>query len=171
MLVPVFLCNTFKLRLCANCAIQTLRVLNCCCIDTVLHTSRLCLHPSHQGSGSGSGAEMFQLLQAKNVARPQLKFKEKVDNSNTPFIPKIFIKPNALKPLPSCRTYIHPYVLPIFCFRRISKRIPSSLADFTNKQIRKERPEDLDVPAALADFIHQQRTQEHVEDMYGSRRV
>jgi len=37
--------------------------------------------------------------------------------------------------------------------------------DFTNKQLRKARPEDLDVPAALADFIHQQRTQEHVDDM------
>lgn len=93
------------------------------------------------GSGrrSGSRSETFHLLQAKNVARPQLKFKEKVDNSNTPFVPKIFIKPNAKKPLPSY---------------------------FTNKQIRKERPEDLDVPAALADFIHQQRTQEHVEDMF-----
>uniref|UniRef100_A0A3B4TS64 Exosome complex component 10 n=1 Tax=Seriola dumerili TaxID=41447 RepID=A0A3B4TS64_SERDU len=89
--------------------------------------------------GSGSRSEMFRLLHAKNVARPQLKFKEKVDNSNTPFVPKIFIKPNAIKSLPSY---------------------------FTNKQIRKERPEDLDVPAALADFIHQQRTQEHVEDMF-----
>lgn len=39
------------------------------------------------------------------------------------------------------------------------------IVDFTNKQIRKQRPEDLDVPAALADFIHQQRTQEHIEDM------
>lgn len=89
--------------------------------------------------GSGSRSETFRLLHAKNVARPQLKFKEKVDNSNTPFIPKIFIKPNAKKPLPSY---------------------------FTNKQIRQERPEDLDVPAALADFIHQQRTQEHVDDMF-----
>uniref|UniRef100_A0A7N6C139 Exosome complex component 10 n=1 Tax=Anabas testudineus TaxID=64144 RepID=A0A7N6C139_ANATE len=94
---------------------------------------------NRKGSGSGSRPETFRLLHAKNVARPQLKFKEKVDNSNTPFIPKIFIKPNATKPLPSY---------------------------FTNKQIRKERPEDLDVPAALADFIHQQRTQEHVEDMF-----
>ncbi|XP_044067461.1 exosome component 10 [Siniperca chuatsi] len=94
---------------------------------------------NRKGPGSGSRSEMFRLLHAKNVARPQLKFKEKVDNSNTPFIPKIFIKPNAIKPLPSY---------------------------FTNKQIRKERPEDLDVPAALADFIHQQRTQEHVEDMF-----
>ncbi|XP_020487971.1 exosome component 10 [Labrus bergylta] len=94
---------------------------------------------NRKGLGSGSRSEMFRLLHAKNVARPQLKFKEKIDNSNTPFIPKIFIKPNALKPLPSY---------------------------FTNKQIRKQRPEDLDVPAALADLIHQQRTQEHVEDMF-----
>lgn len=84
-------------------------------------------------------SETFRLLQAKNITRPQLKFKEKVDNSNVPFVPKIFIKPNATKPLGSY---------------------------FTNKQIRKERPEDLDVPAALADFIHQQRTQEHVDDMF-----
>ncbi|KAI4823829.1 hypothetical protein KUCAC02_012386 [Chaenocephalus aceratus] len=94
---------------------------------------------NRKGSGSGSRSETFRLLHAKNIVRPQLKFREKVDNSNTPFVPKIFIKPNAVKPLPSY---------------------------FTNKQIRKERPEDLDVPAALADFIHQQRTQEHVEDMF-----
>ncbi|XP_020785467.2 exosome component 10 [Boleophthalmus pectinirostris] len=94
---------------------------------------------NRKGSSSGSRSETFKLLHAKNVARPQLKFKEKVDNSNTPFIPKIFIKPNAIKPLPSY---------------------------FSNKQIRKERPEDLDVPAALADFIHQQRTREHVDDMF-----
>ncbi|XP_061638212.1 exosome component 10 isoform X2 [Phyllopteryx taeniolatus] len=94
---------------------------------------------NRKGSGSRGRSETFRLLQAKNIQRPQLKFKEKVDNSNTPFIPKIFIKPNALKPLPSY---------------------------FTIKQIRKERPEDLDVPAALADFIHQQRTQEHIEEMF-----
>uniref|UniRef100_A0A669E6F1 Exosome complex component 10 n=1 Tax=Oreochromis niloticus TaxID=8128 RepID=A0A669E6F1_ORENI len=94
---------------------------------------------NRKGSSSSSRSETFRLLHAKNITRPQLKFKEKVDNSNTPFIPKIFIKPNAVKPLPSY---------------------------FTNKQMRKERPEDLDVPAALADFIHQQRTQEHVDDMF-----
>ncbi|KAG5838759.1 hypothetical protein ANANG_G00226990 [Anguilla anguilla] len=88
--------------------------------------------------GQGGSSETFRLLHAKNIQRPQLKFREKVDHSNTPFVPKIFIKPNAIKPLPSY---------------------------FANKHIRKERPEDLDVPAALADFIHQQRTQEHMEDM------
>uniref|UniRef100_A0A452VGV3 Exosome complex component 10 n=1 Tax=Ursus maritimus TaxID=29073 RepID=A0A452VGV3_URSMA len=45
-------------------------------------------------------SETFRLLHAKNIARPQLKFREKIDNSNTPFLPKIFIKPNAQKPLP-----------------------------------------------------------------------
>ncbi|KAL4646114.1 exosome component 10 isoform X1 [Arapaima gigas] len=90
-------------------------------------------------SARGSNFETFRLLQAKNIQRPQLKFKEKVDNSNTPFVPKIFIKPNAVKPLPSY---------------------------FTNKHLRKERPEDLDIPAALADFVHQQRTQEHMDDMF-----
>ncbi|KAM9474774.1 exosome complex component 10 [Clarias gariepinus] len=89
--------------------------------------------------GGDRSAETFRLLHAKNIQRPQMKFKEKVDNSNTPFISKIFIKPNALKPLA-------PY--------------------FTNKHLRKERPEDLDVPIALADFIHQLRTQEHMEDMF-----
>lgn len=37
--------------------------------------------------------------------------------------------------------------------------------DFSNKRLRKERPEDLDVPVALADFIHQLRNQENNEDM------
>lgn len=52
-------------------------------------------------------SETFRLLQAKNITRPQLKFKEKVDNSNVPFVPKIFIKPNATKPLPSCKCFYY----------------------------------------------------------------
>ncbi|XP_062855222.1 exosome component 10 [Trichomycterus rosablanca] len=89
--------------------------------------------------GGDRSAETFHLLHAKNVQRPQLKFKEKVDNSNTPFISKIFIKPNASKPLP---------------------------AYFTNKKRLNKRPEDLDVPPALADFIHNLRTQENMDDMF-----
>ncbi|NWX30286.1 EXOSX protein, partial [Notiomystis cincta] len=84
--------------------------------------------------------ETFRLLHAKNISRPQLKFREKIDNSNTPFVPKLFIKPNALKPLPEALT--------------------------KSGRQRKERPEDLDVPAALADFIHQQRTQKTEQDMF-----
>ncbi|KFO77266.1 Exosome component 10, partial [Cuculus canorus] len=85
-------------------------------------------------------SETFRLLHAKNISRPQLKFREKIDNSNTPFVPKLFIKPNALKPLPEALT--------------------------KSGRERKERPEDLDVPAALADFIHQQRTQQNEQDMF-----
>ncbi|KAL7976190.1 hypothetical protein Chor_008287 [Crotalus horridus] len=53
-----------------------------------------------------SNLETFRLLHAKNIARPQFKFHEKVDNSNTPFVPKLFIKPNALRPLPQVRNTI-----------------------------------------------------------------
>uniref|UniRef100_A0A8C6Y3F1 Exosome complex component 10 n=1 Tax=Naja naja TaxID=35670 RepID=A0A8C6Y3F1_NAJNA len=87
-----------------------------------------------------SNLETFRLLHAKNIVRPQLKFREKVDNSNTPFVAKLFVKPNALKPLPK--------------------------ALLKSRQERKERPEDLDVPAALADFLHQQRTQQTEQDMF-----
>ncbi|KAJ8021610.1 Exosome component 10 [Holothuria leucospilota] len=41
----------------------------------------------------------FHMMYAKNTPRPQLKFAEKVDNSNIPFKPVIKYKPNALKPL------------------------------------------------------------------------
>uniref|UniRef100_A0A8W4FHT2 Exosome complex component 10 n=1 Tax=Sus scrofa TaxID=9823 RepID=A0A8W4FHT2_PIG len=86
-------------------------------------------------------SETFRLLHAKNIIRPQLKFREKIDNSNTPFLPKIFIKPNAQKPLPQA----------------LSK---------DRRERPQDRPEDLDVPPALADFIHQQRTRQVEQDMF-----
>ena len=96
-----------------------------------------------------------------------MRFKDKVDNSNTPFIPKIFVKPNATVPLPTCEytealLNNNPFVLGWLYMTLLNC---SSLSDFTNKHLHKQRPEDLDVPAALADFIHQQRTQEYMEDM------
>ena len=47
----------------------------------------------------GRNDTSFRFLMAKNIQRPQLKFKDKIDNSNTPFIPIIKSKPNALRPL------------------------------------------------------------------------
>jgi len=41
----------------------------------------------------------IRLLTAKNIERPQGKFKDKVDNSNTPWMPGIKDKPNNIKPL------------------------------------------------------------------------
>lgn len=47
----------------------------------------------------GSPAAPYRLLSAKNILRPQLKFKEKIKNKPGPFIPKIKEKPHSLKPL------------------------------------------------------------------------
>uniref|UniRef100_A0A8I6AK66 Exosome complex component 10 n=1 Tax=Rattus norvegicus TaxID=10116 RepID=A0A8I6AK66_RAT len=91
--------------------------------------------------GKKAKAETFRLLHAKNILRPQLRFREKIDNSNTPFLPKIFVKPNARKPLPQA----------------LSKE---------RRERPQDRPEDLDVPPALADFIHQQRAQQVEQDVF-----
>lgn len=59
-----------------------------------------------------------KLLTAKNILRPQLNFKVPVDNSNTPFEPRITDKPNSLKPLAvlpeydeqgNVEAFLHPY--------------------------------------------------------------
>uniref|UniRef100_A0A9J7YVI8 Exosome complex component 10 n=1 Tax=Cyprinus carpio carpio TaxID=630221 RepID=A0A9J7YVI8_CYPCA len=77
-------------------------------------------------------SETFHLLHAKNIQRPQLKFKDKVDNSNTPFVSKIFIKPNAVKPLPSCE-----------CERPEDLDVPAALADFIHQQRTQEHVDDM----------------------------
>lgn len=41
----------------------------------------------------------MRLLTAKNIVRPQSFFKDKIDNRNTPWVPRIKEKPNSLKPL------------------------------------------------------------------------
>nr|XP_009936829.1 PREDICTED: exosome component 10 [Opisthocomus hoazin] len=104
--------------------------------QTIISSWNRKMGASHKKTQSGT----FRLLHAKNTSRPQLRFREKIDNSNTPFVPKLFVKPNALKPLPEALT--------------------------KSGRERKERPEDLDVPAALADFIHQQRTQQTEQEMF-----
>ncbi|XP_032228856.1 exosome component 10 isoform X2 [Nematostella vectensis] len=67
----------------------------------------------------------FRLLLAKNIQRPQMKFKDKIDNSNTPFIPIIKYKPNALKPLDQVAPSVqNPEDL----------SVPSVIADFIHQQ-------------------------------------
>lgn len=41
----------------------------------------------------------LDIFHSTNLARPQLQFADKIDNSSAPFIPKITHKPNALVPL------------------------------------------------------------------------
>lgn len=37
----------------------------------------------------------------KKMIKPQVNFSDRIDNSHLPFVPKIRVKPNAIKPLPS----------------------------------------------------------------------
>ncbi|XP_034255209.1 exosome component 10 [Thrips palmi] len=43
--------------------------------------------------------QSVRLLTAKNIERPQAKFRDKIDNSNSAWEPRIKEKPNAIKPL------------------------------------------------------------------------
>lgn len=52
-------------------------------------------HPNQVSDGS----EKVRLLGGKNVQRPQLMFKDKIDNRPKPWVPRIKEKPNSLKPL------------------------------------------------------------------------
>ena len=43
--------------------------------------------------------EEVKLLTARQVMRPQVQFKHLIDNTDTPFVPRLTEKPHALKPL------------------------------------------------------------------------
>jgi exosome complex exonuclease RRP6 len=68
--------------------------------------------------GSSSGPQPVRLT-AKYIQRPQIKFKDKIDNSSSPFEPRIKEKPNSLKPLTITlqlsedgeESFSHPYEL------------------------------------------------------------
>ncbi|XP_052082605.1 exosome component 10-like [Mytilus californianus] len=49
--------------------------------------------------GQGSNLSSYRLLTARNIQRPQMRFKDKIDNVNRPFVPCIRYKPNAMKTL------------------------------------------------------------------------
>jgi len=57
-----------------------------------------------EGSAKKKKSHTFRLLMAKNIQRPQLKWIDTIDNSNTPFMPKLGVKPNALKPFTHAHT-------------------------------------------------------------------
>ncbi|CAH1775667.1 unnamed protein product [Owenia fusiformis] len=50
-------------------------------------------------AGRAPNVSNLRLLTARNIPRPQLKFKDKIDNSSAPFVPKLPYKPNAQKSL------------------------------------------------------------------------
>ncbi|XP_035205235.1 exosome component 10-like, partial [Stegodyphus dumicola] len=64
--------------------------------------------------------QSYKLLTAKNISRPQLAFKDKIDNTNSIFVPIIKEKPNSIKPLAVIlekdgdrEEFCHPYELEI----------------------------------------------------------
>ncbi|XP_069699387.1 exosome complex component 10 homolog [Periplaneta americana] len=73
----------------------------------------------------------IRLLTAKNIQRPQIKFKDKIDNTLSPFEPRIKEKPNSLKPLSIMlqisedgeESYSHPYEYELMRFSPPADRL------------------------------------------------
>jgi exosome complex exonuclease RRP6 len=69
-----------------------------------------------QASTSSDPTQTVRLLAGKNIQRPQITFKDKIDNSPKPWQPKIKDKPNSIKPLAiytqyeeDIEVFCHPY--------------------------------------------------------------
>ena len=74
----------------------------------------------------------IKLLAAKNITRPQLNFKEFIDNrSGVAFVPRLKEKPNAMKPLSILveytehdeEVYSHPYLFEIDNFKLTDRQL------------------------------------------------
>ena len=59
------------------------------------------------------GTNLGTFVKRGAIQKVQIQFKDKVDNSSLPFLPKIRQKPNALKPLPGI-VYNSLYIIVIF---------------------------------------------------------
>ncbi|XP_076278935.1 exosome component Rrp6 isoform X2 [Lasioglossum baleicum] len=77
--------------------------------------------------------QSVRLLAGKNIQRPQIMFKDKIDNSSKPWCPKIKDKPNSLKPLAiyleedmDGETFNHPYEYELDMFTLPSSQLQKS---------------------------------------------
>merc|ERR1719233_2658644 len=102
-----------------------------------------------------------KLLAAKNVIRPQVKFKKFIDNTTKPFMPRLTDKPHNKKPLSilveyddsNLEFYSHPYLFEIERFKPI---------DFMVENCEARMPKSVDVtelvmvetPSQLSDMIN-----------------
>ncbi|KAF5295448.1 hypothetical protein FQA39_LY13109 [Lamprigera yunnana] len=103
-----------------------------------------------------SSTNAIRLLTAKNIVRPQSCFKDKIDNSNNPWIPCIKEKPNSIKPLAIFleesefgEIYSHPYEMELEHFsppaEQLQKVIPISVKELEDTPlIEVSTPEELD---------------------------
>jgi ribonuclease D len=77
----------------------------------------------------------LQVIHAQNIIRPQLKFKDKIDNSvSAPFKPKISNKPNSLRELDT--GHVNPYIYELDCYY-------SNIMDYISESLELE---DMPVP-------------------------
>lgn len=112
---------------------------------------------SPKPSQAANSAAAIRLLAGKNVQRPQISFKDKIDNSTKPWVPRISDKPNALKPLgiylvegDNGEVFCHPYEFELDRFTpsdaQLQKKQPElykSLED--TPLIVIEKPQDLKI--------------------------
>ncbi|ESO01119.1 hypothetical protein HELRODRAFT_112893 [Helobdella robusta] len=67
--------------------------------SSMLMSSSPVAEKPHNASFNKTSVSNYTLMTSKVVTRSQDKFKDKIDNSNSPFLPKITEKPNAMIPL------------------------------------------------------------------------
>ncbi|XP_015174926.1 PREDICTED: exosome component 10 [Polistes dominula] len=102
-----------------------------------------------------SKTQVVRLLTAQNIQRPQLTFKDKIDNSLKPWEPKIKYKPNSLKPLAiyleeteDGEVFCHPYDFELNKFQvpenQLQKREPVKYKELHETPlIMINKPEDI----------------------------
>ncbi|XP_015601250.1 exosome component 10 [Cephus cinctus] len=113
--------------------------------------------PNTRSQEMVNNVQAIRLLAAKNVHRPQLSFKDKIDNSSKPWQPRIKDKPNSLKPLaiyleetPDGEIFSHPYELELDKFKppdsQLQKSKPEKYKSLEDTPlIIIEKPQDLHI--------------------------
>lgn len=106
---------------------------------------------------SSDSSEKIRLLGGKNIQRPQLMFKDKIDNSSKPWMPRIKEKPNSLKPLALYveegehgEIFNHPYEFELDKFDipecQLKKSVPVQYKSFESTEFKLiEKPSDIKI--------------------------
>merc|ERR1719419_545689 len=88
-----------------------------------------------RGNDTNKGSPL-KLLAAKNVLRPQIKFSKFIDNSSSPFQPRLQEKPHSMKPLSilveyddhGSEVFSHPYIYEIERDQPLASQLSISVA-------------------------------------------
>lgn len=112
---------------------------------------------THRTAKAMDSQQNVRLLGGKNVQRPQLMFKDKIDNSSKPWQPRIKEKPNSLKPLALYleegeygEVFSHPYELELNKFEvpqcQLKKCVPVKYKPLNDTQlIYIDNPSDIKI--------------------------